>query len=69
MFVKCQNLTQCVVAMSSKAEMLEFLEDRSRSLGSELDSLEARPSLFSYQRVIEIREELGLIVELQKLIV
>ena len=66
MLVKCSNLTQCVVSLSSKAEMLEFLGDRSRSLGSEIEKL--KPSLFNFQRLQEIEAELALILSLQKAI-
>ena len=64
MFVKCSSLTHCVVALPSKSEMMQFLNDRTASLNKELSQLE-QPSLFSLPRVDEIKAELALIKEIK----
>lgn len=67
--IKCENLTQCLVALKSKEDMIAFLADRTNALGKELTKLEKKPSLFSLIRVGEIQDELALIAEVQSEII
>lgn len=55
---KCQNLTQVIVALKTKKDMIQFLSDRERSVRK---SLRENPST-------ELAEELALIQDLRKAI-
>ena len=60
MLYKCENLTGMIVTMSSKEQMLEFLQDRERSVRSKIRKGENyKPLTDELRLILDLRENLS----------